>query len=182
MRCCCSSGPARHVITSYSIHYTKLYEVAETPDTYLFQNPEIPDCFSVRFRGQNFLALNGEVVGTLTERQGAIDFVMGHEIGRINDHHARWIPFIFPAMVLPLLGPAYARAKVYSYDRYGIAACKAKVDAAFALAVVASGSRRWKSFNRITSYNVCYTKLLRCRRAMASRLPGIGRHSCSDLM
>ena len=125
----------------------KRLQVAETPDTYLFQNPEIPDCFSVRFRGQSFLALNGEVVGTLTERQGAIDFVMGHEIGRINDRHARWIPFIFPTMVLPLLGPAYARAKVYSYDRYGIAACKAKVDAAFALAVVASGSRRWKSFN-----------------------------------
>lgn len=125
----------------------KRLQVDETPDTYLFQNPEIPDCFSVRFRGQSFLALNGEVVGTLTERQGAIDFVMGHEIGRINDRHARWIPFMFPTMVLPLLGAAYARAKVYSYDRYGIAACKAKVDAAFALAVVASGSRRWKSFN-----------------------------------
>jgi Zn-dependent protease with chaperone function len=125
----------------------KRLQVDATPDMYLFQNPEIPDCFSVRFRGQSFLALNGEVVGALTERQGAIDFVMGHEIGRINDRHARWIPFIFPTMVLPLLGPAYARAKVYSYDRYGIAACKAKVDAAFALAVVASGSRRWKSFN-----------------------------------
>jgi Zn-dependent protease with chaperone function len=125
----------------------KRLQVDEIPDAYLFQNPEIPDCFSVRFRGQSFLALNGEVVGALTERQGAIDFVMGHEIGRINDRHERWIPFIFPTMVLPLLGPAYARAKVYSYDRYGIAACKAKVDAAFALAVVASGSRRWKSFN-----------------------------------
>ena len=122
-------------------------DIGEVPHAYLFQNPEIPDCFSVRFRDQSFLALNGEAVGVLTDRQGAIDFVMGHELGRINDRHRRFMPFIFPALVLPLLGPAYARAKVYSYDRYGIAACKAKVDAAFALAVVASGSRRWKSFN-----------------------------------
>jgi hypothetical protein len=49
--------------------------------------------------------------------------------------------------VLPLLGPAYARAKIYTYDRYGIAACRARVDAALALALLASGSRRWKSFN-----------------------------------
>lgn len=122
-------------------------EIGEIPRAYLFQNPEIPDCFSVRFGGQSFLALNGEVIGVLTDRQGAIDFVMGHELGRINDRHRRFMPFIFPTLVLPLVGPAYARAKVYSYDRYGIAACKAKVDAAFALAVVASGSRRWKSFN-----------------------------------
>ncbi|MDX1487344.1 MAG: M48 family metallopeptidase, partial [Acidiferrobacterales bacterium] len=122
-------------------------DIGEIPRAYLFQNPEIPDCFSVRFGGQSFLALNGEVVGVLTDRQGAIDFVMGHELGRINDRHRRFMPFIFPTLVLPLVGPAYARAKVYSYDRHGIAACKAKVDAAFALAVVASGSRRWKSFN-----------------------------------
>ncbi|MFQ5935073.1 MAG: M48 family metallopeptidase [Acidiferrobacterales bacterium] len=120
---------------------------SETPTAYLFQNPEIPDCFSVRFGRRRFLALNGEVIGALTDRQGAIDFVMGHELGRISDRHGRWMPFIFPSMVLPLLGPAYARAKVYSYDRHGISACKAKVDAAFALAMVASGSRRWKSFN-----------------------------------
>ncbi len=122
-------------------------DVGEIPNAYLFQNPEIADCFSVRFDGQSFLALNGEVVGVLTDRQGAIDFVMGHELGRINDRHRRLMPFIFPTLVLPLVGPAYVRAKVYSYDRYGIAACKAKVDAAFALAVLASGSRRWKSFN-----------------------------------
>lgn len=141
-------GPKQHPDLYSRLKATcKRLEIEQLPVAYLFQNPEIPDCFSVRFQGASFLALNGEVIGELTDRQGAIDFVMGHELGRIQDRQARWIPFILPALVLPLLGPAYARAEVYSYDRYGIAACKAKVDAAFALAVVASGTRRWKSVN-----------------------------------
>ncbi len=141
-------GPLQHPDLLTRLKATcKRLGIDEAPYAYLFQNPEIPDCFSVRFQGKRFLALNGEVIGTLTERQGAIDFVMGHELGRIIDRRARWLPFIFPALVLPLLGPAYARARVYTYDRYGIAACKVKVDAAFALAVVASGSRRWKALN-----------------------------------
>jgi Zn-dependent protease with chaperone function len=141
-------GPNQHPDLYIRLKSTcKRLGIEALPTAYLFQNPEITDCFSVRFQNASFLALNGEVVGALTDRQGAIDFVMGHELGRITDRRAGWLPFIFPALVLPLLGPAYARAKVYSYDRYGIAACKTKVDAAFALAVVASGSRRWKSFN-----------------------------------
>ena len=121
--------------------------IKDRPAAYLFQNPEITDCFSLRFQGTSFLALNGEVIGALTDRQGAIDFVMGQELGPIDDRQAPWTTFLLPASVLPLIGAAYARAKIYSYDRYGIAACKTKVDAAFALAVGASGSRRWKSFN-----------------------------------
>ncbi len=141
-------GPKQHPDLYARLRSTcKRLGIKDRPNAYLFQNPEVPDCFSLRFGKVSYLALNGEVIGTLTDRQGAIDFVMGHELGRIRDRQARWMPFIFPALVLPLLGPAYARASVYSYDRDGIAACKAKVDAAFALAVIASGSRRWKSFN-----------------------------------
>ncbi len=121
--------------------------IEDRPAAYLFQNSEITDCFSLRFQGTSFLALNGEVIGALTDRQGAIDFVMGQELGRIDDRQAPWTTFLLPASVLPLIGAAYARAKIYTYDRCGIVACKTKVDAAFALAVGASGSRRWKSFN-----------------------------------
>jgi Zn-dependent protease with chaperone function len=141
-------GPRQHPDLYSRLKSTcKRLQIKEIPAAYLFQNPEIPDCFSLRFRGTSFLALNGEVIGALTDRQGAIDFVMGYELARIQDRRTRWTPFVLPASVLPLLGPAYARAKVYSYDRYGIAACRTKVDAAFALAILASGSRRWKSFN-----------------------------------
>lgn len=141
-------GPQQHPDLYSRLKATcKRLQIKEIPAAYLFQNPEIPDCFSLRFRRTSFLALNGEVIGALTDRQGAINFVMGYELARIQDGRTRWTPFILPASVLPLIGPAYERAKVYSYDRFGIAACKTKVDAAFALAIIASGSRRWKSFN-----------------------------------
>lgn len=118
-----------------------------TPAAYLFQNPRLGDSFSLKFRATDYLALNSELIGALTEQQGAIDFYIGFELGRLRDRYRRWIPFLFPASILPLLGPAYARARVYTYDRCGLEASKTGVDAAFALAVQVSGSRRWKSLN-----------------------------------
>ncbi len=125
----------------------KRLKIENPPVAYLYQNTKLGNSFSLRFHGKDYLALNGELIGALTERQGAIDFYMGYELGRIHDRYARWAFFLFPATVLPLLGPAFARANIYTYDRYGLAASKTNVDAAYALAVWASGSRRWKSFN-----------------------------------
>jgi len=125
----------------------KRLDIEQPPTAYLYQDTRLGNSFSLRFHRQNYLALNGELIGALTDRQGAIDFYMGYELARINDRYARWDFFLFPATVLPLLGPAFVRANVYTYDRYGLAVTKSKVDAAFALAVQASGSRRWKSFN-----------------------------------
>ncbi len=120
---------------------------AETPAAYLFQNPRHALSYSLRYWGRDYLALNGELIGMLTEHQGAIDFFIGYELGRLHDPDRRFSWLLLPGRVLPLLGPAYARAKIYTYDRYGIAACRARVDAALALALLASGSRRWKSFS-----------------------------------
>jgi hypothetical protein len=117
------------------------------PTVYLFQNPRLGDSFSLKFRATEYLALNAELIGALTERQGAIDFFIGFELGRLRDRYRRWIPFLFPATILPLLGPAYARACIYTYDRSGLEASKTGVDAAYALAVQISGTRRWKSLN-----------------------------------
>jgi hypothetical protein len=103
--------------------------------------------FSLRYRGRDYIALNGELVGALTEHQGAIDFFIGYELGRLHDVDRGWRLLLLPGRVLPLLGPAYSRAKIYSYDRHGIGACRNRVDAAIAVALLASGSRRWKSFN-----------------------------------
>jgi len=125
----------------------KRLEIEQEPVAFIFQNPALGYSFSLRFAGEHYLALNGELIGALTERQGALDFYIGYELGHIHDRHAGLVPFLFPATVVPLLGPAYHRACVYNYDTFGFAGSKARVDAAFALAVQASGSRRWKSFN-----------------------------------
>jgi hypothetical protein len=119
----------------------------ETPVAFLFQQPHPVLTYSLRHWGRDYLALNGELVGALTDHQGAIDFFIGHELGRLHDPDRNWVWLLLPGRVLPLLGPAYARAKVYSYDRHGIGACRNRVDAALAVALVASGSRRWKSFS-----------------------------------
>ena len=125
----------------------KRLEIEHEPVAFIFQNSSLGDSFSLRFAGETYLALNGELIGALTERQGALDFYIGYELGHLHDRYASVVPFLFPATIIPLIGPAYHRARVYTYDKFGFAGCKARVDAAFALAVQASGSRRWKSFN-----------------------------------
>jgi hypothetical protein len=126
---------------------TKRLGFAETPAAYLFEQPSSTLSYSLRYWGRDYLALNGELVGVLTEHQGAIDFFIGCELARLHDpeRHFRWL--LLPGRVFPLLGPAYARAKIFSYDRHGIGACRNRVDAALALALIASGSRRWKSIS-----------------------------------
>ncbi len=125
----------------------KRLDIEQEPVAFIFQNAALGDSFSLRFAGEHYLALNGELIGALTERQGALDFYIGYELGHLHDPYAALVPFLFPATILPLLGAAYHRARVYTYDKFGFAGCKARVDAAYALAVQASGSRRWKSFN-----------------------------------
>jgi len=125
----------------------KRLEIEQEPLAFIFQSSALGYSFSLKFAGEHYLALNGELIGALTERQGALDFYIGYELGHLHDPFARLVPFLFPATIVPLLGAAYHRARVYSYDKYGFAGSKARVDAAYALAVQASGSRRWKSFN-----------------------------------
>lgn len=125
----------------------KRLDIDPMPAAYINRDRHGPDAFSLRYLGRAYLALNANLVNALTERQGAIDFVMGYELGRLYHHYHGWNAFLWPVRVLPLLGPAYARTLVYTRDRHGLAACKTKADAAFALAMVAAGDRRWKSLS-----------------------------------
>lgn len=122
-------------------------KIANPPSLFLVHRPMLAGTHSIRYRHRDFLAVNSETVGALTDRQSAIDFLMGRELARLNDPFNRWRYLIWPASVLPILGPALSRARIYTYDRFGIAACKTKVDAAFALSILACGTRRWKSVN-----------------------------------
>lgn len=125
----------------------KRLDIDPMPAAYINRDRHGPDAFSLKYFGRAYLALNANLVNALTERQGAIDFVMGYELGRLYHHYRGWDAFLWPVRVIPLLGPAYARTQVYVRDRHGFAACKTKADAAFALAMVAAGDRRWKSLS-----------------------------------
>jgi len=125
----------------------KRLEIDPMPAAYINRDQHGPDAFSLKYLGRGYLVLSANLVNALTERQGAIDFVMGHELGRLYHRYRNWDPFLWPIRVLPLLGPAFARTQVYVRDLHGLNACKTKADAAFALAMVAAGDRRWKSLS-----------------------------------
>lgn len=117
------------------------------PRVFLFRHPGLGPSCGLRFAGRSYLALDAEVVGALTEHQGAINFFIGRALATAHKQRAALETFLLPALVLPLIGPAYRRAQVYTADRAGLAACKNKGDAALALALLAGGSRRFKSLD-----------------------------------
>jgi hypothetical protein len=99
------------------------------------------------FGDEQHVVLNAELVGAFTDHQGALDYFLGAELARLRLRGGARRALLAPAMVVPLLGPAYARALVYATDRAGLTGCRAKADAALALGYSAAGSRRWKSLN-----------------------------------
>ena len=131
--------------------YSRLHKVCarldiETPPTaYVCGHNQLLK--SVHVFGKDHLALDGDIISALTERQGAIEFHMGQQLARLRDPYRPWYLFLVPALVLPLLGSAWRRAQIYQYDRAGLSACKTKVDAALGLAVEVTRSDRWKSVN-----------------------------------
>ena len=125
----------------------KRLEIDPMPAAYINRDQHGPDAFSLKYLGRGYLVLSANLVNALTERQGAIDFVMGHELGRLYHRYRNWDAVLWPVRVLPLLGPAFARTQVYVRDLHGLHACKTRADAAFALAMVAAGDRRWKSLS-----------------------------------
>lgn len=128
-------------------HVAKRLDLPAPPEAYLFHRGCAAATFSLDDQGNSVIALNAELVGAFHEHPGALDFFIGYEIGWRQHPLTRWWAWFAPARALPLLGPAVSRARVYTADRFGLLACRAKADAALALAVFASGPLRWRSFN-----------------------------------
>lgn len=120
--------------------------VKDVPEAYLLRT-DFFNALATRFLGRNFVVLYTDVVDALDDQQGAIDFYIGHELGHIHRKHLLWRWFLFPAMVLPLLGYALRRAEEYTCDRYGVKCCESKDDIKAAIAAIAAGDTRWKSIN-----------------------------------
>jgi hypothetical protein len=167
----------------------KRLEIDPMPAAYISRDRHGPDAFSLRYLGRGYLALNANLVNALTERQGAIDFVMGYELGRLYHHYRNWEAYLWPVRVLPLIGPAYARNQIYVRDRHGFAACKTKADAAFALSMVAAGDRRWKSLSipdfaaqsaHHQVFSMSYAELISARPWLSKRMANLRALSTSS--
>lgn len=121
--------------------------IDDVPLCYLVSHKRYPRTHHLRYQGEDLLLLNSDLVNAFSDRQGAVDFLIGYELASIHDPINKWRYFLWPTEVLPLLGPGAARMQIYRYDMTAINACHTKVDAAFALAIGASGAQRWKSLN-----------------------------------
>ena len=118
------------------------------PDAYLLQMGGSLNAFATRFFGRDFLVLYSDVVDGLHDNPDALNFYIGHEIGHIKRKHLSWSTVLLPASILPLIGAAYSRAREYTCDRHGLAACEHPVNAEFGMAALAAGGRRWRTMNK----------------------------------
>jgi Zn-dependent protease with chaperone function/Tfp pilus assembly protein PilE len=119
------------------------------PEAYLLQMGGALNAFATRFFGRDFIVLYADVVDSLHDNPDALNFYIGHEIGHIKRRHLKWGKVLLPAMVLPLIGPAYSRAREYTCDRHGLAACDSPFNAEHGLATLAAGPRSWRNLNRV---------------------------------
>lgn len=120
----------------------------QAPDAYLLHADGAFNALATRFLGRNFVVLFSDVVDALEAQPGAVSFYIGHELGHIHRKHLLWGPFLAPALLLPLLGAAYSRAREYTCDRYGLACCENPQDATTGLGALAAGGRRWRILNK----------------------------------
>lgn len=120
--------------------------VATPPEIYLLRT-DFFNALATKFLGRNFVVLFTDVVDALAEKPSAVDFYVGHELGHIHRNHLRWSGFLFPALLLPVLGTAYRRAQEYTCDRYGAHCCNSDDDVRFALAAISAGDTRWKDLS-----------------------------------
>jgi len=122
-------------------------DVDQEPQAYLLQMGGTLNAFATRFFGRDFLVLYSEVVDGLAHNSDALNFYIGHELGHIRRKHMSWSTVLMPASILPLVGAAYSRAREYTCDRHGLAACDNPVNAEHGLAVLAAGGKRARVMN-----------------------------------
>lgn len=121
--------------------------VEVVPDAYLIHADGAFNAFATRFLGRNFVVLFSDVVDALEDDPDAINFYIGHELGHIHRKHLQWAPLLWPAGLLPILGPAYARAREYTCDSYGAVCCASNDSIAHGIAALAAGNHRWRVLN-----------------------------------
>lgn len=114
------------------------------PEAYLVNGNGVLNAFATRFLGRDFVVLMSDVVDSMEDRPDALNFYIGHELGHLRRHHLTWSKILAPAMFLPLIGAAYARAREYTCDRHGLAVCENPEDAQYGLVALAAGKRRWR--------------------------------------
>lgn len=115
-------------------------ELNQTPELFILQSGGLLNAFATRHSRRKFIVISSDALEAFGQDTDEIRFLIGHEIGHIKRKHLTKQLFLFPGMVLPLLGPAYQRACEATCDRYGAFATN-NVDGAMRAMMVFSGGR-----------------------------------------
>lgn len=121
--------------------------LGKRPEAYLLHGDGMFNAFAARFLGRDFVILLSDVVDAMEEQPEGINFYIGHELGHIRMKHLTGRIWRWPALWIPLLGAAYARAQESTCDLHGLACCQQPEQAARAMAALSAGARRWASLS-----------------------------------
>lgn len=119
----------------------------KVPQVYVLNGNGLFNAFATHFLSKTYIVLYASVIDALKDHPEGINFYIGHEMGHIDRRHLTWETFLAPALILPLLGAAYSRAREYTCDMYGALCCTKPEAAQQGLAVLAVGAERHKTLD-----------------------------------
>lgn len=128
-------------------HCCQALGMKDLPDAYLVNGQGVLNAFATKFLGRYFVVLYSNVVDAMMDEPDAINFYIGHELAHVRRKHLKWGPYIWPAMILPLIGAGYSRAREYTCDAFGRACCADALSAMKGVVALAAGEKRWAVVN-----------------------------------
>jgi len=118
--------------------------LASPPEVYLMQAGGALNAFATKLTGRNFVVIYSDLLEACGEEGKELDMIIGHEIGHLALGHLKWLWFLIPSRIVPLLGAAYSRACEYSCDRCGCETAGDMQAAARGLTILAAGGKYGK--------------------------------------
>lgn len=121
--------------------------LARIPPSYLVHGDNMLQSLAMRLLRHRCVTLRTEIVDALDNDPDAIDFYLGRELCHVARPHGAYGLWVAPALLLPLLGNAYRRAREYTGDRCGLICCRSLHSSIRALSLLAAGPRRWQNLD-----------------------------------
>lgn len=118
-----------------------------TPEIYIMQEGGALNAFATKLTGRNFVVIYSDLLEACGEEGKELDMIIGHEIGHLALGHLKWMWFLVPGHLIPLLGTAYSRACEYSCDLCGLETAGDIDSASRGLVILSAGGKYGKGAN-----------------------------------
>lgn len=122
-------------------------EINPQPEAYVLNGNGGLNAFATKFLGMQYVVLMSDVVDAMDKHVDGVRFYIGHELGHLRMKHLSGHFLRWPALWLPLLGPAYSRARESTCDRHGLACSSSPESAVRALSALSAGAQRWQQLD-----------------------------------